>query len=278
MKLAISRLFIVALVFKAGLFSLTAQITLAPSFVFIDEKTGVGNLYVSNKGTVPQEVTLSFSFGYPGSDSSGNLVMNYEDTSAFRQFGLDPMVRAFPKNFSLAAGEQRTVRIQVIPGKRSKEGFFYTRLKVLGKPETPEVAKEEKDKISTRISFNFEQVTAVFYHKGKVSTGLELKKLEVVQQEKLLVVKPHLTRTGNSPFLGSMFAKLIDEKGVVVAEAQSTTTAYFDVIRRIDVNVENVIPGTYTLELRFETRRNDMMSGDLVQAPPLVTEMKVEVK
>ncbi len=267
-----------ALGFLAFSISVAGQISLAPSFVFIDSNSGVGNLFVSNNSQQAHEVDISFLFGYPDSDTEGNLVMNYQDSVAYLQFGLDEMIRAFPRSFILGPGEQRTVRLHVIPAERRKEGFFFTRMKVLAKPQTPEVTGQIAEGIGTKISFNFEQVTAVFYHRGIVSTGILVKKLNVRQNEGVLELRPHLQRTGNAPFLGSMFAKLKDARGNVVAQAQGTTTAYFDVIRRIDLPLSEVKPGTYTIELTFETRRNDMAATDLVQAPPLMHKSTVVVE
>ncbi|HRZ48386.1 MAG TPA: hypothetical protein P5338_03220 [Bacteroidales bacterium] len=269
---------VVALILITMSLTATAQISLAPSFVFLDANTGVGNLYISNNGTQAQEVTISFLFGYPGSDSEGNLVMRYDDSAAFKQYGLDSMIRAFPRSFTLNGGEQRTVRIQVIPAAQQKDGFFFTRLKVLAKPLSAEVSQQTTEGISTRISFNFEQITAVFYHKGKVRTGLKVEKTETFQKEKQLEVRAHLVPQGNAPYIGSMFAKIKDNQGKVLAESEATTTAYFPVIRNISLNTEGIAPGTYTLELCFETRRNDMAATDLVQAPRIVHETQVMIR
>jgi hypothetical protein len=255
-----------------------AQISLAPSFVFISENNGVGNLYVSNNSPNPYEVSISFQFGYPGGDADGNLMMNYDDKEAYSKFALDEMIRAFPRSFTLKAGEQRTVRVQLVPGQRQKQGYFYTRLKVLAKPQATEVSQTTAEGIGTKISFNFEQVTAVFYHKGPVSTGVAVKELDVKQNGKMLEMRPKLERKGNAPFLGSMIAKLKQANGDVVAETQSTVTAYFDVTRRMDLNLDKVAPGNYTLELSFTTQRNDMANTDLVQAPTVTHETQVEIK
>lgn len=258
--------------------TMKAQISLAPSFVFIDENNGVGNVFVNNNSDKSYEVTVNFAFGYPGSNEEGNIVMNYSDSSAYAIYALDPMVRAFPRSFILKAGEQRTVRLQVVPKQRKNEGFFFTRMKVLAKPQTAEVADSATQGISTMVNFNFEQITAVFYHKGKVSTGLDIKNVDAKQKDGKLVILPLLKRTGNAPYLGSMYAKLKDMQGKVVYEAQSSTTVYFEEKRRIEVNLENVSSGEYTLELSFETRRNDMQAGDLTQAPRIVKEQKVVIQ
>jgi hypothetical protein len=258
--------------------SLKAQISLAPSFVFLDKNSGVGNLFVSNNSQKAYEVMISFAFGYPGSDANGNLIMNYHDSIAYNTYALDKMIRAFPRSFILKGGEQRTVRIQVVPGQHRNDGFYFTRLKVMAKPQMEDVSSSTTQEIGTKINFNFEQITAVFYRKGKVNTGVNVKKMDIQQNKNMLEVRPELERTGNAPFLGSMFAKLKDIHGKVVAEAQSTTTVYFDEIRRIDLKLDKLNPGTYKFELSFETQRNDMMSEDLVQAPRIVKEAMVDIK
>lgn len=270
---------IVALLLALCLFStMKAQIAITPSFVFVDEKNGIGNVFISNNAETSYEVSIDFTFGYPGSDTVGNLVMNYGDSLAYAKYALDPMLRAFPRSFILKGGQQRTVRLQVIPKLNNKDGFYYTRMKVLAKPMTADVTDSVAQGIGTKINFFFEQRTAVFYHKGKVSTGLEVKELDILQNEKILELRPHLACTGNAPFLGSMFAKLRNSEGKVVSETESTTTVYFDAIRRMDLKLEEVPPGTYSLELSFETRRNDMQSSDLIQAPRLVQNRTVVIK
>jgi len=254
-----------------------AQVALAPSFVFIDENSGVGNVFVSNNSQNAYEISIDFAFGYPDSDAEGNLVMNYEDSGAYAVHALDEMIRAFPRSFVLQGGEQRTVRIQVLPNQRRKEGAFFTRMKVLAQPQAREVTEGLAEGIGTQITFNFEQVTAVFYHKGRVSTGVEVKEVDVRQNEGMLELRPHLLRSGNAPFLGSMYARLKDKNGKVLAETQSTTTVYFDEIRRMDIDLEGVKAGSYELELSFETKRNDMMASDLVQAARIVHVQEVRV-
>lgn len=273
-----SKLIIVLLYICSLTYMLQAQIALAPSFVFINKNSGVGNLYVSNNSQKAYEVTVNFAFGYPDSDMDGNLVMNYNDSTAYNQYALDKTIRAFPRSFILKGGEQRTVRIQVVPGQARKDGFYFTRMKVLAKPQTAEVTQTVTEGVGTKINFNFEQITAVFFQKGKVNTGLTIKNLDIQQKEGSLQLRPQLERNGNAPFIGSMFAKLKDAQGKIVAETQSTTTVYFTETRRMDLKLDQVVPGNYTLELSFETKRNDMMSEDLVQAPRIVQETKVNIK
>ncbi len=258
--------------------ALQAQLAISPPYVSVDGRSGVGNLYITNNSDQAQEVEISFAFGYPGSDADGNLVMNYNDTVAYKQYAMDPIARAFPRTFILPGKQQRTIRIQVKPTPGMKDGFYFTRAKILGKPQTAEVAKPVAEGITTKITYNFEQVIPAFYKWGKVTTGLKIVKLDAVQKDSVLSIKASLNRLGDAPFIGSMIAKLLDAKGKVVATTQSTVTAYFNVLRRIDLGIGKVTPGTYKLELTFETKRGDMAAGDLVQAQPVKESVDVLIK
>lgn len=271
---------IAAIVFLFTLSStvLQAQLAISPPYVSVDGKSGVGNIYITNNSAQAQEVEISFAFGYPGSDAEGNLVMNYTDSVAYEQYAMDPVVRAFPRTFILPGKQQRTVRVQVKPGSDMKDGFYFTRVKVLGKPQTADVAKPVADGISTKISYNFEQVIPAFYKRGKVTTGLKVEKIEATQKDSLLVIKAQLDRLGEAPFIGSYILKLMDGKGKVVANTQASVTAYFAVTRRMELGVSGIAPGSYKLEVSFETKRGDMAAGDLVQAQPVKETVDVVIK
>lgn len=256
-------------VFLAAASLVQAQLSISPPYVSIDGRSGVGNIYVTNNSDQPQEVEISFAFGYPDSDKEGNLVMNYGDSVAFEKYALDPSVRAFPRTFILAGKQQRTIRVQVKPDKGMADGFFFTRAKILAKPQSAEVSKPAAEGITTKISYNFEQIIPAFYRKGKVTTGLNVLGLDTRQVDSVLVVTASLERTGEAPFIGSFTANLIDAGGKTVATTKTTTTAYFKVLRKVELGIARIPKGAYKLEVLFETKRGDMAAGDLVQAQPV---------
>jgi hypothetical protein len=191
---------------------------------------------------------------------------------------MDPVVRAFPRTFILPAKQQRTVRVQVKPSPGMKDGFYFTRAKILAKPQTADVDKPVSDGVSTKISFNFEQIIPAFYKRGKVNTGLKINNIDISQKDTILIFKVQLDRLGEAPFIGSINAKILDNKGKTIETFQSSTTAYFNVLRRFEMNVAKVTPGSYKLEVTFETKRGDMAAADLVQAPPISQSIDILVK
>ncbi len=255
-----------------------AQVAIAPSTIFIDDQTNIGTLYVSNRSSDPQEVSIDFAFGYPSSDANGNLVMTYTDSVSYHQYAINEWVRAFPRSFVLGPQERQTVRFQVRPQPQAEDGVYWTRVRILANPQEPDIdLTTEEEGISTRITFRFEQVIAAFYKKGNTTTGLEVTEVEVRHENGSMMVLPHLRRTGNSPFIGSLTAKLFDMNGNLIKERQSTTTAYFEEVRRIEIDTQDVAPGDYRLELTFETRRGDISPTDLVQSPTITEVVQVRI-
>jgi P pilus assembly chaperone PapD len=103
------------------------QVSIAPTTIFIDQN-GIGSVFITNPGDTPQEINVSFAFGYPGDDELGNLTMVYTDSIRAQQFGIDERVRAFPKTFILAPQQQQTVRLQVRPDRSLAAGTYFTRV------------------------------------------------------------------------------------------------------------------------------------------------------
>jgi len=258
--------------------SLFSQITISPPYVSIDGKSGVGNIFLTNNSALAQECEISFMFGYPASDSAGNLVMNYTDSVAYKQFALDPVVKAFPRSFVLQGKQQRTIRVQVKPQPGMKDGFYFTRAKILAKQQTPEVAKQGTEAISTKITYSFEQVIPAFYRRGKLTTGLKIDAIKTFQKDSILSIITQLDRLGDAPFIGSILSELKDEKGNVLATNKTNTTAYFNVLRKVEMNIAKVPAGSYKLEITFETKRNDMAIDDLIQAPSISETIPVTIK
>ncbi len=270
-------LMLLGLVLPGLAINLNAQVSIAPSTVFINDQTNIGTLYVSNRSDEPQEVTIDFAFGYPSSDAEGNLVMNYEDSVAFAQYAINDWIRVFPRSFVLGPRQQQTVRFQVRPQPQAADGVYWTRVKILANPQSADIDLAAEEGITTRITFRFEQIIGAFYRKGNATTGLNITNVEVRKEDSRIVLLPHLQRTGNAPFIGSVYARMYDSMGNMVKERQSTTTAYFEEVRRFDIDTEGLAPGEYRVELTFATRRGDMSPTDLVQAPEITETVRVTI-
>jgi hypothetical protein len=257
---------------------LSAQVTVAPSMLFIDSKSGIGNLYITNNSTSPQEVSVSFVFGYPDADSAGNPKMNYNDTVNSGRYSLNPIVRAFPRTFLLNAKEAQTVRLQVRTSSSVKDASFFSRVKVTSSQKTPDIEKKITDAVTTQINFKFDQIFPVFYKKGNVSTGVIVHDVSTSLNDNKLAVITDVERTGNTPYIGSLKAELFSNTNERVALSEITMSIYFRIKNKIELDLSKAAKGAHRLVLTFETKRSDVAVEDLLQAPSVTKEVTVNLQ
>jgi hypothetical protein len=254
-----------------------AQISIAPTTIFIDQN-GIGSVFITNPSDTPQEINVSFLFGYPGNDELGNLTMVYTDSIRAKQFGIDERVRAFPRTFILAPQRQQTVRLQVRPDRSLAAGTYFTRVKITSNAQTTDVEETVQEGVSTRVNFKFDQVIAAFQKVGTVTTGLEFENVQLVQSDSILRVTPTFKTTGNSPFIGSVTATLKNAQNQTLAEQGQTVALYFYGKSAIELKLpEDIAPGDYSITLVYETKRGDIPSSDLVQSPAISKTIAVKL-
>lgn len=255
-----------------------AQISIAPTTVFLDQN-GIGSLFITNPSDVAQEINISFEFGYPGNDELGSLIMVYGDSIREKQSGMGDRIRSFPRTFILAPQQQQTVRLQVRPDQSLPEGTYFTRVKVTSNAQTPDVEQTTTEGVSTQVNFKFDQVIAAFHKVGTVSTGLEFGEVSIEVKDGVVKVVPEFTVTGNSPYLGSVTATLKNAANEILAEQEQTVALYFSGKRTVEMKLpENLAKGAYEIVLKYETRRSDIPSTDLVQAPAVSKTINLNIQ
>jgi hypothetical protein len=263
------------------LFLLTAalpawgQISLAPTSLFVNDKTNVGELYVSNTSGSPQEVNIRFIFGYPASDSMANIVMVYDDAIKAAQNALDPHLRVFPRRFVLNGGESRVIRFQVIPITGKNDGLLWTRAIVSSNAIAADVGQRDTTAIGAVFNYVLEQSIPIFYKKGAVTTGVKLLGAQNTHENGSLTTTLNLERTGSSPFLGTIHLDLRNAEGKVVQSQSIASFLYYTEWRKFIFDTNDLPSGEYSIDLKFETQRRDMAPTDIVQAPTTAATLKV---
>ena len=258
----ISSLFIFLFLF--GLKSLIAQVTIAPTMLFLNEQNRFGTVVVMNGSDEVQEISIEFPFGYPVTNDEGKLQMVYNDSSDIAQKrGLHNAIKGFPKNFSLQPGQRQVVRLTVRP-QNFTDGMYWSRIRTTSVPQTAAVGEAEEGEITTEITYKFEQVTTLFYKHGNLNTGIDIKEVHANNHEENIDVVANVSRTGNAPFLGSIYLTVSDQEGNTVVEKKISTSIYFDYKQVFTVSKEELKPGNYEAQVRFVSRRNDVSPEDIV--------------
>lgn len=249
-----------------------AQITIAPTTLFLTEQSRIANFLVINNSGETQEVSVSFFFGYVKTDHMGNRQIVSEDDDLASQVSLADWLRGFPRTFTLQPGERQTVRIRANPPAGLEDRTYWARVRTSSNPLTTPVEEQAEDALTARINVKIDQITGIYLKNGDVATGIEVNEIRLHQEENTMNALVDLERTGNSPFIGTVTTS-ISKADSLFDEQQSTTTIFTDGIYRYTHDVSGLEPGEYSFSIRFETSRRDIRDEDLVQGRT-VTESK----
>ncbi len=261
-------LFIFLLLFTLSTTGAKAQITIAPTMVFIDQQERFGSFLVLNGSDQAQEVSIEFPFGYPTTNNDGNVEMVYDDSSRAQEYGISNLVKGFPQNFVLQPGQRQTVRMTVRP-KDFSDGTYWTRIRTTSSAQNPAVGEESDDEITAQINYRFEQVTTLFYKHGDTNTGIDIQNFTHQNSEDNFEFITDVSRAGNSPFLGSIILTISDSNGNTIVEKRTSTSIYFDYRQVFEVAQDELENGEYTAEITFETQRSDVPSDNIIQMEPV---------
>lgn len=259
-------------------YSIFAQVTIAPTNLFIDDGERFATYMVINGSEQNQEISIEFIFGYSQSDENGFRSNVYSDTTLAKKYSIAPFIRAFPQSFIISPGKRQIVRLRISEPKNLDDGTYWARIKTSVIPESPPVEINNEENVVARIGINIEQITGLFYKKGSTTTGIEINNIKSEFEESKLIILTNLDRTGNSPFLGSISTLLKDKNGNEIASNSVSTSIYFDGVHRQELILpDDIEPGEYDVEIRFETSRSDISSDDLVQMEPVTATTTVTI-
>ena len=256
-----------------------AQVTIAPTNLFLDANSRFGSYMVVNGGNQTQEVSIDFFFAYSSTDNDGNRSAVVDDSLVQQQYSIADYIRAFPQNFTLSPGQRQMVRLRVTPPNDLNDGTYWARIKTKSSPEAPPLELQTSEVVSATVGITVEQVTGLFYKKGDVSTGIEIEGIRSsLNDDGSLAVMVDYNRTGNSPFLGSVTLSLFNPAGEEVRRSFISTSMYFDGVYRQDFDLTDLAPGTYRVSALFESQRPDLSSNDLIQMDPVTASETISIR
>jgi len=247
---------------------LKAQVIISPYVVYTDEQNKFGSLIVQNESYDAYEITISFIFGYPVSDSLGNRTMQYIREPNDSLPSINNWVKAFPKKFVLNPKERQTVRLLVKPPNDLPDGTYWTRIVTSSAP----VINEEdtsKSGVSAKLRFVLNQVTTAVFRKGNAKTQLSIPNVKLYSDStKNYQLLYSLKREGNSPYFGYLKLKVFNSENKLVKEESDYTSIYFDMVRNYVLPKDIFIPGKYkaVLEAVFN-EKEDMPKSRMKSIP-----------
>ncbi len=244
-----------------------AQVIVAPTILFMSNQSRFGTFIVMNRSDSPQEISISFRFGFPESDSLGNIRMQYDDSVMAGEHSCEAWLKGFPQKFILAPGQQQVVRLLVTPPANLSEGEYWTRLVTSSTPQA-KVVDTLRTGITANITFVLQQVTTVIYRNGNANTSVNISGISVGHDSASVVLLVHVDRGGNSPFFGRISAAVVNDAGKSVYTSEEAVAVYRnEMVMRFDIPLSELHKGAYNADIKLDSDRNDIQADDLLKVP-----------
>lgn len=249
-------------------------VSVSPTALYIDSRTRTGVLTLHNPGTLPEEITIDFAFGYPVTDSAGNLAVPVTREPAAGEPSAMGWMRAFPRRLILQPGQRQVVRVMVEPPAGLADGEYWARILITSRGGQPPIEDVQGD-LRLQLDVETTLVMAANYRVGAVSTGVEVAASRAWTAEEGVYVEVDLRRTGNAAFLGRLRADLVDAGGRVLATAWDDLAVYREARRRHLLVPPPGAAGALAVRLRIDTERDDLPVGGALPAETLTAQLAV---
>jgi P pilus assembly chaperone PapD len=228
----------------------TAQVIISPYIIYTDTKNKFGTFTVQNESNQIYEISISFIFGYPVTDSVGNATMQYVENPDSSFPSITDWIRAYPKKFILNPKQRQVIRMTVRPPADIKPGTYWSRIITSAAPQSQPVDTLSEG-VHAQIKFVLNQITTFLYRIDPTSTGIEVKNLYTEIDSSNLNILANLERTGNSPFFGTIKATIFNLQSEVITQDELDISNYFALVKKIQIPLELLTTGEYKVELEI---------------------------
>jgi hypothetical protein len=252
-------------------------VLVAPHAVFIDHRNRGGQIVLVNNGTDPEEVSIELVFGYPATDSLGNIGIRFIEDPGPEYPSAAAWIRAFPPRLRMAPGQRQVVRLLATPPADLPDGEYWSRLIVTSQGGQVPLAAPESAAVRAAVTLVTRTVISVTYRKGTVRTGVVLEDFRPSVEGDSLVAWVALRREGNAAYLGSVSLRLLDSGGSQVASWSTPVAVYYDLNRRFAFPLQALPLGRYAVVLRVSTDREDIPREHVLPAAPIERSVPVEI-
>jgi len=280
----------VAAILALGGAALPAQgVMVAPHAVFIDHSQRSGSVLLYNPGTEPVEVTISTIFGYPTTDSSGNIKLSTVENPDSTVPSALAWIQAFPRRLTVAPRERQTVRLLARPPIGLVDGEYWLRLVIAAQAgRVPITGVADTTAIRVGLTLEVRTIIGVNYRKGSVTTRVSLSNLRARVVGDSVITRATIERHGNAAFIGMIRETLVDSTGAVRAQrlGDSLVTSYqspIGVYFTMEPRLASAIPapglrrGRYWLRYEIVAEREDLDPKVVLKAPAVRDSVQIVV-
>ena len=258
--------------------NILAGVLVAPPVVFISENGRTGRLTVQNPTNAPKEVTVSFSFGLPESDSLGNVNIILQDSAVTDPRSCLEWVRAFPRKLVIPANGSQIVRFVASPPKDLPDGEYWARVVVEAQEGATTIPTPEDDnKITTKLNMIMRTAIMLKYRTGDLVANLEMNSADAEVVDSKVHVMLDFTNKGNVSYLGVLDCRLLDADNKEISRQDIHLAVYHDLRRRMELPiVDGDFRPPYKVEVVVSSKgRKDIPQEEMIYGNEIVKTLRV---
>lgn len=245
-------------------------VLVAPHAMFLDHRGRSGVFYVHNPDDTPVELSIDLVFGYPQSDSLGNVHVELQEEPPAHEPSCADWVVALPRRMVLAPNQRQAVRVLARPPANLPDGEYWSRVVVSSRRQTAPQAVDATGEVVVGLELATRTITSLVYRKGQVHTSLAVDSIGAWGTGDAVAVEVDMRRTGNAAWLGALELTVQDREGNPVHRDQVAMATYYRLFRRLEFALPPLAPGDYTVQLRLHDERDDLQEGEALPAPDIV--------
>lgn len=267
-------LLILILVMTAELF---AGVLVAPTVVFLSDKSRTGRLTIQNPSNLPKDVTISFSFGLPASDSLGDIYLTLQDSNITDPRSALEWVKAFPRKVVLPPNGSQVIRVVANPPAGLADGEYWARIVIAAQEgETTIPASGQNGGISTKLNMVTQTAIVLKYRTGALLSDLQLQGVAIQKTPTQVWAIVDLINRGNVSYVGILKCRLLDQNSNEISTNQVDLAVYRNLKRRIALALNNnKVPSQIEVTISNEGR-TDIAPEDVIPGNKISYNFKVE--
>jgi len=254
-------------------------VLIAPMAIIVSEQGGA-TVTIINPAEERVEIAISTMFGYPVTDERGQLTLRTFSAVEDTMPSAAEWITAYPRRFTLEAGQRQTVRLVVAPPQAASAREYWARLVVSSKaalPATPVAVEDSAAPVSMRLNLEVRSVLPILYRRGAVATSLTIDGVNTDQTADTLGVRPTFHREGNAAWVGTVSIGLRDDKNTEVRTFEMPLAVYYALSPRLALPLSGLPTGRYTLEVNAMAKRIDIPRHQVLSAQPQVYRTEIRV-
>ena len=259
--------FVFAALLIAPLAQITAGVLVAPSVIVLSDKNKTGRMNLQNPTNTPKEVSISFSFGIPESDSLGNVNIYLKDSAVTDPQSALGWLRAFPRKLIIPANGSQVVRFIAKPPKGIKDGEYWARVVVESQEGITSIpTATDNEQITTQLNMIMRTAVMLKYRTGELVAEVEMGDAIASQIDSRVDVLIDFKNKGNVSYIGLLECRLLDADNKEISRNHVQLAVYHDIKRRISLSVkEGNFKKPYSVAVSITNKgRKDIPANEMV--------------